>query len=63
MTMSAKELLRELYFKVKLMRDLMRESEGVVGYHANGDTMAWDEWEDLSPEALDALIDEVDHIL
>lgn len=55
--------MQELLCKVKLMRDLMRESEGVAGYHVNGEVMTWDEWEDLSPESLDALIEETNDIL
>lgn len=63
MNRSTKELMQELLCKVKLMRDLMSESEGVAGYHANGEVMTWEEWEDLTPEALDALIEEANDIL
>ncbi len=45
---------------LRLMRDLMQESEGVTGYHGNGKVMAWGEWEDLNPETLNELIDEVE---
>lgn len=60
MKSSEKEMLKEMLGKLKLMRDLMHESHGVAGYHGNGDIMSWEEWEDLSPGALDELIDKVD---
>lgn len=60
MTKIPKELMREMLSKLKLMRDLMHESDGVAGYHGNGDIMPWEEWEDLSPGVLDDLIDKVD---
>lgn len=55
-----KELLTEMLSTLRLMRDLMAESDGVAGYHANGEVMAWDEWQDLSPTALDDLIDKAE---
>jgi hypothetical protein len=63
MKLSTRDMLPEVLKKLKLLRDLMHESDGVAGYHADGSVMPWDEWEDLSPESLDALIEEVDHIL
>lgn len=55
-----KALVSEMLEKLRLIRDLMRESDGVTGYHINGMIMPWGEWEDLSLESLNELIDKVD---
>lgn len=57
---SMKTLMTELLDKLKLVRDLMHESDGVAGYYSDGKVMPWNEWEDLNPEALTSLIDKVD---